>query len=240
MRARGFFVSGFHFQAACTQVHAADARAGYLEGMLKTNRVLILLLLILTPFTALGAHELDTWVMEVAPIFIAIPFLWHFARTGRLSPFLMSFLFVFGLILMLGGHYTYARVPLGEWIRDLGIGERNNYDKIGHFFQGVIPALVAREAFLRQGLWRRHPLWLGAVTILASVGVSGLYEIVEMTGALLLGAGADDFLGTQGYVWDAQTDMLMALLGAVVAAVSFNGVHARSVARENQESRVEG
>jgi putative membrane protein len=189
----------------------------------------IVLLLLFLPLTYFGAYEPLTWCLEVAPIVVALPFLWRFGSTGRLSNFLLGFIVVHGLILAVGGHYTYARVPLGEWVRDLGIGERNNYDKLGHFYQGLMPALVIREVFLRLDLWRKHPGFLGTLTVLAAGGVSAFYEVLEMSAALILGGGADAFLGTQGYVWDTQTDMALALAGALLAVLLFNKAHARSV-----------
>jgi putative membrane protein len=191
--------------------------------------VAIVLLLLFLPLTGFGAYEPLTWWLEIAPILVAVPFLWRYGTTGRLSVFLLAFIVVHGLILAVGGHYTYARVPLGEWVRDLGIGSRNNYDKLGHFYQGVMPALVIREVFLRLGLWRGHPGFLGALAVLAAGGVSAFYEVLEMSAALALGSGADEFLGTQGYVWDTQTDMALALAGALLAVLLFNKAHAKSV-----------
>jgi putative membrane protein len=192
-------------------------------------KITLVLLILALPVSAVGAHDLPTWWLEVAPVLLAIPFIWVFGKQGRISPFLQAFILVHALILMIGGHYTYALTPVGDWVRDLGMGERNNYDKLGHLFQGIMPALLIREVFMRLGYWNKHPVFLGAMTVLAAGGVSALYEVLEMTAALILGGGADAFLGTQGYVWDTQTDMATALAGALLAVFLLPRMHARSI-----------
>ena len=192
-------------------------------------KITLALLLIALPLSAWGAYDLPTWCLEVAPVLLALPFLWLFGKSGRMSPFLQVFILVHALILMIGGHYTYALTPLGNWVRDLGIGERNNYDKLGHFYQGLMPALLIREIFLRLGYWKKHPVFLGTLTVLAAGGVSAFYEVLEMTVAVIMGGSADAFLGTQGYVWDTQTDMAMALTGALIGVFLLAETHARSI-----------
>jgi putative membrane protein len=195
------------------------------------HRLAIAFLILVLALTRWNAHDPVTWWLEVAPVFLAMPFLWVFGARGRLSNFLLLVIVLHAVVLMIGGHYTYALAPPGEWVRSLGIGARNNYDKLGHFMQGFTPVLVLREVFLRTGDWTKRPVFLGTLAVFAAGGISALYEVIEMTAALAMGQGADAFLGTQGYVWDTQTDMATALVGALVAAFFLSGAHARSVER---------
>lgn len=173
-------------------------------------------LVVLLGLSAWHPLELDTWAMEVAPVFIVLPLLWLTARRFPLSPLLYGLIFVHALILMLGGHYTYAKVPLGFWMQDLFGLARNPYDGVGHFAQGFVPAMVARELLLRQTALRPGR-WLFVIVVLACGGISALYELIEWGAAVAMGAGADAFLGTQGDPWDTQKDMALAFVGAVVA-----------------------
>ena len=178
----------------------------------------------------IGALEPGTWLLEVFPIFVAVPLLLLTARRFPLTPLTYRLIFVHALILMLGGHYTYAKVPLGFWIRDAFDLARNHYDRIGHFAQGFVPAMVAREILLR-----RSPLvrgrWLAFIVTCICLSVSAGYEFVEWGAALLGGASADAFLGTQGDVWDTQWDMFMALLGAIAAQLLLARVQDHQLAR---------
>jgi putative membrane protein len=172
----------------------------------------------------IGAAEPGTWVLEVFPIFLAIPLLVATAKRFPLTPLAYRLLFVHALILMLGGHYTYAKVPLGFWVQDaLHLG-RNHYDRLGHFAQGFVPAIIAREVLLR-----RSPLqpgkWLFFLVICVCLAVSASYELIEWLAATLGGSSADAFLGTQGDVWDTQWDMFMALVGALTSLVLLSRVH---------------
>ncbi len=163
-------------------------------------------------------YEMGTWVMEVAPVFIALPMLWFSHARFPLTRLLYVLIFVHACVLMLGGHYTYARVPLGEWMREAFHFDRNHYDRIGHFMQGAVPAIAARELLLRHtGLQRGG--WLFTVVTAVALAISAIYELVEWGAAVALGSGADEFLGTQGDPWDTQKDMLMAWIGAMVAQV---------------------
>ena len=190
-----------------------------------TLGLLALLLLVSFP----GAHDRVTWWLEVFPIFLAAPVVWYYGRTGRLSPFLQTVIVFHALILCIGGHSTYALAPPGEWIRALGIGSRNNYDKLGHFMQGVTPVIAIREILSRQNRWEPHAGFMATLAVLAAGGISAVYEVVEMVAALLLGGGADAFLGTQGFVWDTQTDMATALIGALFAVLLFSKTHRNSL-----------
>jgi putative membrane protein len=179
-----------------------------------------------------GWHPYDraTWWMEVAPIFIALPVLGLTYRRYPLTTVLYVCIFVHAAVLMLGGAYTYARVPLGYWIQgvfDLG---RNPYDKIGHFMQGFVPALVAREILLRGGYVRGRRM-LAFLVVCIVLAISATYEFVEWGAALALGQGAEAFLGTQGDVWDTQSDMFFALIGGLAALAFFSRLHDRQIER---------
>jgi putative membrane protein len=175
-------------------------------------------------------YDRATWLMEVAPAMIALPILWLTYRRFPLSTLLYVCIFIHATVLMLGGAYTYARVPLGFQLQEFFQLSRNPYDKIGHFFQGFVPALVAREILLRghhvQG--RRMLAFLVVCVVLA---ISATYEFIEWGAALSLGQGADEFLGTQGDPWDTQSDMFSALVGAVTALVLFSRLHDRQLER---------
>ncbi len=184
------------------------------------NEPLLLLLsgITLLAITAIQPHDYPTWWMETAPIFIAVPILVATYQRCTLTPLTYRLLFLHALILMVGGHYTYAEVPLGYWMQDWFGFIRNDYDKIGHLAQGFIPATLFRELLLRSSPLRPGKLLFALVTA-SCLAVSAVYELIEWGAAEALGQGADAFLGTQGYMWDTQSDMLMALIGAVVAQV---------------------
>jgi putative membrane protein len=166
--------------------------------------------------------------MEVLPVMIALPVLWWTYEKHPLTTLLYVFIFLHACVLMLGGAYTYARVPLGFEIAELLDLQRNPYDKIGHFFQGFVPALVAREIFIRGG-YVRGPKMLAFLVICVVLAISATYELLEWSAALALGQGADEFLGTQGDPWDTQSDMFLALIGSVTALAAFSRVHDRQL-----------
>ena len=176
---------------------------------------ILALVVVLTALVASGIHPHDhaTWWMEVAPVLIVVPILIATYERFPLTGLLYALITVHALVLILGGAYTYARVPPGFWLQDWFMLERNPYDRIGHFMQGLVPALAAREILLRGGYvnGRRMAAFLSVCVALA---VSAFYELVEWWAALALGEGADQFLGTQGDPWDTQWDMFCALLGA--------------------------
>jgi putative membrane protein len=180
--------------------------------------------------SGIGARDRGTWLMEVAPVLVAAPVL---AATGRRFPltglvYLLAALHA--IVLCVGGHWTYAEVPAGFWVRDaLGLS-RNPYDRLGHLFQGFVPALVARELLLRTSPLRRGR-WLFTLVTCVALAISALYELVEWSAALLLGQGADAFLGSQGDPWDTQWDMFCALLGALLAQLSLARVQDRQLLR---------
>jgi putative membrane protein len=179
-------------------------------------------------WSAIGPYDRATWWMEVAPVLIAVPILVATRRRFPLTDLLYVLIAAHALVLILGGAYTYARVPLGFWLQDLFQLDRNPYDKIGHFMQGFVPMLVAREVLLRGG----HVAGRGMANFLSvcvALAVSSVYELIEWGAALALGQGAEEFLGTQGDVWDTQSDMFLALLGAVAALVCFARMHDRQI-----------
>ena len=177
-------------------------------------------LIVLLALSGYKPFDLATWVMEVVPVLIVLVVLWVSHARFPLTPLLYALIFVHAAVLMLGGHYSYARVPLGDWMREWLHLSRNPYDGIGHFAQGFIPAIAARELLLRRtGLQRGA--WLAVVIVLACLGVSAVYELIEWGAAVALGQGAEEFLGTQGDPWDTQEDMATALVGALVAMIGF-------------------
>ena len=174
-------------------------------------------------------YDRVTWWLEVAPVLVAAPILFVTRERFPLTPLLYWVILVHCLVLILGGAYTYARVPLGFWLQDLFELTRNPYDKIGHFMQGVTPALVAREIFLRGG-HVKGPKMSAFLAVCVSLAVSAFYELIEWWAALALGQGADEFLGTQGDMWDTQSDMFLALLGAAAALALLGGLQQRQAA----------
>jgi len=180
--------------------------------------------------SAIQPHDRLTWLLEVAPILIAVPILIATYRRFPLTPLAYRLIFLHALVLMIGGHYTYARVPAGFWVQDLLGLARNPYDRLGHLMQGFVPAILAREVLLR-----RTPLrpggWLFFLVTAVCLAISACYELAEWWAAVAGGAAATDFLGTQGDVWDTQWDMLMALIGALSAQLLLAWYHDRQLAR---------
>lgn len=195
-----------------------------------------LLLLGLLALSGLHPYDRTTWLLEIAPILVALPLLLFTYRRFPLSNLLYLLIFVHAVILMVGGNYTYARVPLGFLLEDWFSLHRNPYDKIGHFAQGFVPALLTREVLLRGRHVRRGPM-LAFIVVCITLAISASYELAEWASALLLGQGADEFLGTQGDGWDTQSDMLFALLGAIAALVLFARLHDRQLDQVKQKTR---
>ncbi|MBI4695732.1 MAG: DUF2238 domain-containing protein [Gammaproteobacteria bacterium] len=198
--------------------------------MARATRLLLLaaLTLALLGVSGLAPHDRATWWMETLPIPIGIAVMAATYRRFPLTPLLYGLIFCHALILMAGGAYTYARVPLGAWVEAAFHLARNPYDKLGHVAQGFVPALVAREILLRQEYvaGRRMAAFLAVCVALA---ISATYELVEWGAALAMGQGADEFLGTQGDPWDTQSDMFAALLGAIAAMLTLVRVQDRQI-----------
>jgi putative membrane protein len=196
--------------------------------------ILLIAAIALLALSRVGALEPGTWLLEIAPILIVAPILVITARRFPLTPLVYRLLFVHAVILMVGGHYTYAKVPLGFWVQDaLGLA-RNHYDRLGHLAQGFVPAMLAREVLLRRSPLQRGK-WLAFLVVCICLALSATYELIEWLTAVLGGSAADAFLGTQGDVWDTQWDMFMALLGAISALLVLSRVHDRQLARLETE-----
>ncbi|MEK9970302.1 MAG: DUF2238 domain-containing protein [Ferrovibrio sp.] len=180
--------------------------------------------------SGIAPYDRVTWLMEVLPAIIAWPILFATRERFRFTDLCMALIALHGLILMLGGAYTYARVPLGFWLQDLLHTERNPYDRIGHLAQGFVPAIVARELLIR--VFRIPSRRLVAfLSVCICLAISATYELIEWAAALSLGQGADEFLGTQGDEWDTQSDMFMALIGALAALLLLPRWHDRQIQR---------
>lgn len=173
-------------------------------------------------------HDRATWWMEIAPVLVALPVLWATAARFSLTRLALVLIGFHGLVLMLGGAYTYARVPIGFAVQDWLDLARNPYDRFGHFVQGFVPAIVLRELLVRLGGIARGPL-LTVLVLACCLSVSALYELIEFGAAMALGQGADEFLGTQGDPWDTQWDMLMCLIGAGTALIALGRTHDRQI-----------
>lgn len=175
-------------------------------------------------------YDRVTFFLEAFPVILALPILYFTRHRFPLTPLLYRLMFVHGLILILGGHYTYARVPLGDWMKEAFDFSRNHYDRIGHIAQGFVPAILAREILLRTSPLRRGR-WLFAIVTAICLGFSAFYELIEWWAAVLGGAEADAFLATQGDVWDTQWDMFLALLGCLASQLLLARLHDRQLAR---------
>ncbi|MGB3252920.1 MULTISPECIES: DUF2238 domain-containing protein [Buttiauxella] len=192
---------------------------------LKSGAFILLLILI---YTGLSTADRLTWLMEVTPVIIIVPLLLATHARYPLTPLLYTLIFFHAIILMVGGLYTYAKVPIGFDVQEWFGLSRNPYDKLGHFFQGLVPALAAREILIRGGYVRGRKMVAFLVCCVA-LAISALYELIEWAAALSLGQGADEFLGTQGDVWDTQSDMFCALLGALFTVLILQYWHTKQL-----------
>ncbi len=190
---------------------------------------MLLATLLVLLWSGINPRDRITWVFEVLPVILVLVILVPTAKSFPLSSLLYRLLFIHGLILMIGGHYTYSEVPVGYWFQETFDLSRNHYDRLGHFVQGFVPAILAREILLR-----KTPLvpgrWLTFLIIAVCLAFSAFYELIEWWTALLLGESADAVLGMQGDIWDSQWDMFLALLGACVSLATLSKVHDRSLA----------
>lgn len=179
-------------------------------------------------WSAIDPYDYPTWILEVAPALIAVVVLVMTRERFPLTSLSYLLILVHSIILMVGGHYTYAEVPLFEWIGDALGHERNNYDKLGHFAQGFVPALIAREILIRKRVIP-DARWRNFFIVCFCLAFSAFYELIEWWVALLSEEAADSFLGTQGYIWDTQSDMALALLGAIIALTLLGRLHDRQM-----------
>ncbi|MGL4428265.1 MAG: DUF2238 domain-containing protein [Silvania sp.] len=189
-----------------------------------------LLLLLVLMYTGIYTGDRITWLMEVTPVVIIVPLLLVTQQRYPLTPLLYTLIFWHAIVLMVGGMYTYAKVPIGFEVQEMFNLSRNPYDKLGHFFQGLVPALAAREILVRGGYVNGRKMTAFLVCCIA-LAISATYELIEWWAALAMGQGADDFLGTQGDPWDTQSDMFCALLGALTTVLILGPWHQRQLAR---------
>ena len=180
-------------------------------------------------WSGIAPKDFPTWCLEVFPAVLGGAVLWLTRERFPLTSLTYVLILFHCVVLMVGGHYTYAEVPLGEWLREVTDGSRNNYDKLGHFVQGFIPAIVTRELMIRLAVFN-HAAWRNFFIVCFCLAFSAFYELIEWWVALLSDEAADAFLGTQGYVWDTQSDMGWALFGAVLALVLLGQWHDKQLA----------
>ena len=196
---------------------------------MQTKRAIwIAIFVIVLAWSGVGPMDYLTWAMDVVPAVVGAAVLWTTRNSFPLTSLTYILILIHCIILMIGGHYTYAEVPLGDWVRDLFDHSRNNYDKVGHFAQGFIPAIVAREVLIRLSVFNSKR-WRDFFIVCLCLAISAFYELIEWWVAALSGEGADAFLGTQGYAWDTQSDMALALLGAILALLMLGRLHDRQL-----------
>ncbi len=193
---------------------------------------LLALVAVVLLWSAINPHDYFTWFLEVVPALLAFILLCWTYKRFPLSNFTYGLIALHSIVLIIGGHYTYAEVPVFNYLRDIGLFTRNNYDKVGHFAQGFFPAIVIREVLLRKSPVPRGP-WLSLFIVSLCLSVSALYEIIEWWVSVASGSAGDSFLGTQGYIWDTQSDMLLAFLGAIAAVLCLSKLHDRSMKRSD-------
>lgn len=184
----------------------------------------IAIFLVVLLWSAIGPKDYVTWVLEVVPALLGGAVLWYTRSAFPLTRLVYILILIHCIILMIGGHYTYAEVPLFDWLQEQFDLERNNYDKLGHFVQGFIPAMIAREIVVRHSVFNTVG-WRNFFIVSFCLGLSALYELIEWMVALASEEAAEAFLGTQGYVWDTQSDMAYALIGAILALAMLGATH---------------
>ena len=188
-------------------------------------------------WSAIGPKDYPTWVVEVLPAVIGAGILWVTRRRYPLTSLAYVLILIHSVVLIVGGHYTYAEVPLFDWVRDTFAQDRNNYDKVGHFLQGFVPAIIAREITIRNSVFST-PAWRNFFIVAACLGISAFYELIEWIAALVSAEASESFLGTQGYVWDTQSDMAWAMCGAILALLLLGRLHDRQLRSRPWRKRV--
>lgn len=191
---------------------------------MKKHLLFIALFVIGLATSAIKPHDYFTWFLEVLPAIIGLIILILTYRKFQFTNFTYWFILIHCFILFIGGHYTYAEVPLFDWLKEVLHQSRNNYDKVGHFAQGFVPAIIVRELFIRLDVIKKQE-WMAFITVSTCVFISVMYEFLEWGVASFSGESADSFLGTQGYVWDTQSDMLYATIGAITMVLIFSNHH---------------
>ena len=197
------------------------------------NRTYALLLLgaffVALAWSAVHPYDYFTWFLEIVPALIALPILLFTYRRFPLTKLLYTLIFFHALILIIGGHFTYAREPLFSWIRDYFHLSRNYYDRVGHFAQGFVPALVAREVLIRNKVVVKRGVWVFVLALSICGAITSIYELFEWRVAVATGSKADDFLGTQGDPWDTQEDMATCYVGALCSLLLLSRIHDRQI-----------
>ena len=198
---------------------------------------LLVLFLAIFGWSMIRPHDWFTWALEVFPAVIGLVLIIATHKRFPLTPLLVVLIFVHAVILVVGGHYTYAQVPVGFWMQDAFGFTRNHFDRIGHFAQGFVPAILAREILIRRGVVRGRG-WLFTIVVSICLASSAAYELLEWSVAALTGSAGDSFLGTQGDVWDTQKDMALAALGAILAQLLLGRLHDQQLAAVDASPRV--
>jgi len=206
---------------------------------MKKYWILIIIFLLGLVLSGIHPHDYFTWLLEVFPAIIGLIVLLLTFKKFKFSDLTYFLILAHCYILFIGGHYTYAEVPLFDWIKDTFEQSRNNYDKVGHFAQGFVPAMIVRELFVRKEIVKQGS-WLSFLTVCVCIAISVFYEFLEWLVAIIIGESADSFLGTQGYVWDTQSDMLSANIGAMCMVLFISKIHDKQIEKmkstQNQKS----
>jgi len=179
-------------------------------------------------WSGIRPHDYFTWFLEVLPAVIGFIILFATYRKFKFTDLTYVFILIHCYILFIGGHYTYAEVPFFDWVKEVLHQSRNNYDKVGHFAQGFIPAMIIRELFIRQEIVRKGA-WLSFLTVCVCLSISAVYEFIEWFVAVMSGESAESFLGTQGYIWDTQSDMLYAMIGSICMIIFMSRIQNRQI-----------
>lgn len=195
---------------------------------MKLHLTLLIIFILCSVISFIGCYEPFTWFLECIPAFLGVVVLIATYKKFQFSNFTYFMIFLHCIILIVGGHYTYAKVPLFDWLKEVLHQSRNNYDKLGHFAQGFVPALIIREIFSRKHVVNGNK-WLSFIIISISLAISAFYELIEWFVSINTGESGDAFLGTQGYIWDTQSDMLTALIGSITAIALFSGIQEKSI-----------
>ncbi len=195
---------------------------------MKKYYILLVLFFLGLLISAISPHDYFTWALEVFPAVIGVLVLLFTFKSFRFTTLAYVFILIHCYVLFIGGHYTYAQVPLFNWLRDAFHQSRNNYDKIGHFMQGFVPAMIVRELFVRKDVVKSKG-WLAVLTVSVCMSISVIYEFLEWFVAIFSGESGDAFLGTQGYIWDTQSDMLFATIGAIAMVVLLAKYHDKQI-----------
>jgi putative membrane protein len=200
---------------------------------MKQLQIYILLFIIGLFLSGINPKDYFTWILEVSPAIIGLLILVFTYKKFQFTNFTYFFILIHCYILFLGGHYTYAEVPLFDWIKETFDQSRNNYDKVGHFAQGFVPAMITRELFIRKNVVANKN-YFNFIIVAICLAISGAYEWIEWWVSIYSGEGGDAFLGTQGYIWDTQSDMLLATIGAICMLIFFSKMHNKAIQKQTK------